>query len=119
MAPELRAGAAADERSDIYALGMTLHFLLTGRTTSEVSAMAAGMPSAGDSAAREGDAPPVADPALNDILQRCLAPHPEDRIQSVDALYRALAVVVGGGVVPDRVRATSPVLGTGLDGQRE
>jgi serine/threonine-protein kinase len=76
LAPELWQGAAADERSDIYALGVTLYFLLTGRVSLRDEWPA--------------DAPPVA-PALEALVRRCMAVRPDDRVPSARDLRLALA----------------------------
>ena len=78
LAPELWQGAAADERSDIYSLGVTLYFLLTGRV------------SLGD--AWPPDAPPVPAP-LEALVRRCMAGRPEERVPSACDLRLALAGV--------------------------
>jgi serine/threonine-protein kinase len=92
LAPEVWSGDVADERSDIYALGVTLHFLLTGQTPFEdmslVQIQAAhltGKPLrlrlAGQGAERE---------RLEALLLRCLARLPEERIQTARELREAL-----------------------------
>jgi serine/threonine-protein kinase len=98
VAPELWGGAPADERSDVYALGVTLHFLLTGTTPFEgwlpVPIVAHG-----------GTAPPVASlhraeavsTALAAIVRRCIVPRPEERLASVRDLYRALEATSAPG----------------------
>jgi serine/threonine-protein kinase len=80
LAPELWQGAAADERSDIYSLGVTLYFLLTGRV------------SLGD--AWPPDAPPVPAP-LEALVRRCVAVQPEERVSSARDLRLALAGIHG------------------------
>lgn len=91
LAPERIDGWAVDARSDIYSAGATLFELLIGHP-----------PYRADSAAevlrmhREG---PVADPRtfdksiskrVADATKRALAPHPEDRFDSVDDFIAAL-----------------------------
>lgn len=77
LAPELWLGGEADERSDIYSLGVTLHFMLTGRTP------APGTAGVGSS---EG---------LERLLGRCLARAPEDRVQSARDLRTSLEAMTG------------------------
>ncbi|WP_248362652.1 serine/threonine-protein kinase [Anaeromyxobacter oryzae] len=84
MAPEQwRDRLAPSPASDVYTLGGTLYFLLSG---------------AAPHARREagGDAPPpplpaAVPPRLREIVQRALAPRPEDRPPSAAALAEELA----------------------------
>ena len=78
IAPELLHGAPADERSDIYALGATLHFLISGATPG---------------AAAERDVATTDHPRarqLQSIIRRCLAGAPDDRFQTARELGDAL-----------------------------
>jgi hypothetical protein len=112
MAPEqARDSRAADVRSDIYSLGCTLHFLLTGRPPF------AGGGAAGRLRPRRGAAPPdvrQANPAvpadLAAVERRMLAGRPEDRFQSPAELVRALEGCGGAapGSAPPGERAVAP-----------
>ena len=97
MAPEQIRGQAVDARTDLYALGVLLFQLLTGQ-----------LPFEGTSAVEVEEqhlhAPPPllgervhAPPALEAVVQRCLAKRPEERWPDVpaflDALRAALAPV--------------------------
>lgn len=92
LAPELWFANAADERSDIYAFGITLHAMLTGDTPF------AGMSLADLRAAQLSGKPPdlklrgtgPVTVRLESLLRRCLAWSPNDRIQTVRELREAL-----------------------------
>ena len=81
----------ADHRSDIYSLGCTLHFLLTGRPPYSADTLVARL-----IAHREQPIPvlsaarPDVPKTLDDLLERMLAKAPGDRISSLDELIIAL-----------------------------
>ena len=68
LAPELRAGQAPAEASDLYALGLVLR-----------------------EAAGADEPPPDLDPVVARIIERCLAPDPADRPESAALLVEVLA----------------------------
>ncbi|MGE3818911.1 MAG: protein kinase [Isosphaeraceae bacterium] len=102
MAPEQAADASqCDVRSDLYSLGATLFFLLTGRPPFDRAT-----PEALWRAHREEPAPPPSSirqdvpPELDAIVARLLAKRPEDRYATPAELAEALG--------PHCVSATSP-----------
>jgi len=88
ISPEVLQGARADARSDLWALGVVLYQMLSGRlpfagtTMLEISS----------SILKESAPPlPASVPAsLRAIVERCLAKRPEDRYQSAGGLRTAL-----------------------------
>lgn len=95
LAPELWQGGEADERSDLYALGVTLHFLLAGVTPSEglsVQQLQAAHHRSEPPALRLPRTHPLTE-RLEPLLRKCLAPSPENRMQSARELRLALAAL--------------------------
>lgn len=91
LCPEQAQGKTPDSRGDIYSLGATAYFLLTGRPPfqSENPLQLVMMHATRDVPAFER--PKVnASPALEAIIMRCLRKRPSDRFQSPDELFQAL-----------------------------
>jgi len=111
MSPEqLRSSKSVDARADIWAIGVILHELITGK-----------LPFMGDNLGElfaqilEVEAPllrthvPEAPQGVEAIVARCLQRKPEHRFQSVAELERELApFAVGGAASPYQTHAISP-----------
>ncbi len=77
MSPEQEEGRAADERSDIYALGVMMYRMVTGQRLRGMAKPA--------SQIVEG-----LDPVWDDVIGRCLENDPADRFQNVGEVNAAL-----------------------------
>lgn len=89
LAPELWSGAEADERSDIYALGATLYFLLSARLPFGESTRPAELGRHREPAAIF-PRPGAAERALESVVRQCLDADPVRRPPSARALHDAL-----------------------------
>ncbi|MFQ5789356.1 MAG: tetratricopeptide repeat protein [Acidobacteriota bacterium] len=111
MAPEQLVGKAVDHRCDIYALGVLLFELLTGRRPflgggHGEQAYAAMM----EPAPRASDIKPGVPLQLSDVVERAMAKEPEKRYAAAKDVYEALASLDDGseGVTLSKAHARSP-----------
>jgi serine/threonine protein kinase/Tol biopolymer transport system component len=96
LSPEQAKGRPADERSDVFAVGVVLYEMLSGqrpfRGDTHAEAVAAVLKEdAPDLVSPSGPVPP----ALHRIVRRCLEKDPEDRFQSARDLGFALDALSG------------------------
>ncbi len=96
MAPELLRGASATSQSDIYALGLVLHELCTGRLPRAQEELLARFDRrAPAQEPHEGPAPDEGfpegmDPDFAALIHQCLAPHPAERFASTERVRELL-----------------------------
>ncbi len=114
MAPEQFTGGLVDLRVDIYALGILLYRLLTGRFPFDArSPLDLARQHMEEPAPRPSQRTPLP-AALDAVVLRCLEKLPEHRFESVTSLAEALrAAVVRVGSTPAEPR-DKPAMGLGI-----
>src|SRR5207249_1078214 len=97
---EQARGAAVDQRSDLYSVGVVLYELLTGKVpfTGETPVEIA-MRHLSDTPQPPSTLRPEIPPDLDMIVLRALAKNPEDRFQTAEEMDAELEHVAGGGAV--------------------
>jgi len=120
MAPEQLSGTEVSAQSDIYALGVVLYEMFTGKrpfnasTRAELIRLAEeGMPPAPRSIVKD------IDPAVEGVILRCLSPDPRNRPSSALAVSRSLpggdplaaALAAGETPSPEMVAASGQNVG--------
>lgn len=107
MAPEQGEGKPADERSDIYALGIMLYEMTTGRRPFEAETpMAVMLKHMTEPLPLPRQINPALSPAIERVILKALAKTPAERFQTVDDMVRALQAAIQES--PVVTAATSP-----------
>ena len=96
MSPEQLLGQQVDQRTDIFACAVMLIETLTGRRPFEGGSYVELLRTVQRNTYRLPDAVPRAR-ALDDLLRRCLAPDPADRVSSATALREELIPLLRAG----------------------
>jgi len=98
MSPEQLEGKEADARSDLWALGCVLYEMVTGKRAfdgnSQASLIGAIMTSDPPAVSAVS---PMSPPALERLIQQCLAKDPDDRWQTASDLRRQLLWIAESG----------------------
>lgn len=115
MAPELFKGAHPSALSDVYAIGVLLYRLVTGKYPLEAKTMGDLRRAYAASAPLRPlrDARPDLPRALVTVVERCLSPEPRDRFANIARLEQALHEADGGSR-PQRTRPVWPFIAAGV-----
>ncbi|ATB30691.1 serine/threonine-protein kinase [Melittangium boletus] len=106
MAPEQCSGGDVDARTDLYAVGVLGHLLLTGEVPFSGASAAAVLVAHLQQAPRPAhEVRPGLAPALSAVLLRALAKRPEERFSSAAELRAALEDALSGSRAPARAPA--------------
>jgi Tol biopolymer transport system component len=109
MAPEQIEGREADARTDVFAFGALLYEMITAKTPFEGRSQATLI-----SAIMSRDPKPLtllapmSPPALEHLIERCLAKDPDDRWQSMHSVLVQLRWIAFGGAQPTAPAVESP-----------
>jgi Tol biopolymer transport system component len=114
MAPEQLEGHEADARTDIFAFGVLLYEMVTGRRpftgATQASVIAAILK---DVPASPSGLEPLSPPALDGIIVTCLAKAPDDRWQSAGDVGRQLKLLQSGLGSPSATAVGTSSLASG------
>src|SRR5262245_13191503 len=109
MAPEQIEGLEADARTDIFAFGVLVFEMLTGRTAFEGKTRASLLGAIlKDEPPRISTVQALAPASLDRIVSTCLAKDPDDRYQSARDLLRELNWVASGAADPSAQAVAVP-----------
>ena len=118
MSPEQARGAAADERADLYAVGVMLYEMLAGRrpfvADSAMGVLRMHMEDPPPPLAQVSPAGAKVSPSLAAVVLRALAKDPARRWRSADAFARALEATPEGGGSEEQARELLDESGLGL-----
>ena len=112
LSPEQARGAAVDQRSDLYSIGIVLYEMLTGTVpfTGE-SPVEIAMKHLSDTPRPPSLQRPEIPPDLDMVVLRALAKNPDDRFQTAEEMEAELGrVAQGAGVTAETADAATAVL---------
>jgi Tol biopolymer transport system component len=108
MAPEQLEGHEADARTDIFAFGVMLHEMITGKRAFEGKSQVLLISSIATSEPEPLSAiQPETPPALEHVVRTCMAKNPDDRWQTARDLLAELRWIAAGGAAASAILPAS------------
>jgi serine/threonine-protein kinase len=105
MAPEQARGEPVDFRADMYALGVTLHHLISGSPPFRASTLPALIAQhLHDPRPRFADTDTLVDAVVDALCDRLMAKRPADRFATYDELHASLAAATAATLPPTPTR---------------
>ena len=117
LSPEQARGAAVDQRSDLYSIGVVLYEMVTGSVPfTGDSPVEIAMKHLSDTPRPPSTIRPEIPPDLDMVVLRALAKNPDDRFQTAEEMDAELAHIAAGGSVTAITAdaATAVLSGTSL-----
>jgi Tol biopolymer transport system component len=109
MSPEQARGGTVDKRADIWAFGVVLHEMLTGRQLFAADTVSDTLAGVLKNEIDLAKLPPATPPALQLLLRRCLERNPKSRLRDVGEARLALAAIEAGDAGEVPVAPATPV----------
>jgi eukaryotic-like serine/threonine-protein kinase len=98
MAPEQAKGAHVDKRADVWAFGVVLYEMLTGRSPFAADSVAETLAGVLKSEVDFGALPADVPPTIRQLLRRCLERNPKNRLHDIADARIAIDEVLSGRV---------------------
>ncbi len=109
MSPEQARGGTVDKRADIWAFGVVLHEMLTGRQLFAADTVSDTLAGVLKSEIDLAKLPPATPLAVQLLLRRCLERNPKSRLRDVGEARLALAAIEAGDAGDVPVAPAPPV----------
>ena len=108
MSPEQARGKVVDRRADIWAFGVVLYELLTGRRAFEGEDVSLTLSAVLQQEPEWERLPDGLSPALDTYLKRCLAKDPRQRVRDIGDVRLAMTGAFSPDVSPETITAPAP-----------
>ena len=110
MSPEQAKGRPADKRSDVWAFGVVLYEMLTGRRAFDGDDISVTLASVLKDDVKWSSLPPDLPPSIHRLLRRCLEKDPKRRLRAIGDARFELDEAISGAGEPNAAATASAVV---------